>query len=160
MVNAVNIYLRDFGGERVGTGIPTDVGATAIEKQALVDAIQAWSIGQPAGADNVTELEADTGVGATSPVAQSGMFAYILMKDNVNGKTYRERIPMPHLGKAVDVGGELAWLAESDSSGNSVSVANPLHADYLALQTAIEAVYLSPEGNTGVLTRVFVPNKF
>jgi len=82
------------------------------------------------------------------------------MKDNVNGKTYRERIPMPHLAKAVDAGLEVAWLAESDSSGNSISVANPAHADFATLKTAIEAVYLSPEGNTGVLLKVFVPNKF
>jgi len=112
MVNSVNVYFRDHGAQRVGTGIPVQAAANTAARQAVADGIQLWSIGQDSGVDNVVELEADAGVGATSPVAQSGAYAYMLMKDNVNGKTYRERVPMPDLAKAVDVGINIAWLTD------------------------------------------------
>jgi len=160
MANSVNVFFRDFGAQRVGTGIPVQAAANTAARQAVADGIQLWSIGQDSGVDNVVELEADAGTGATSPAAQSGMYAYMLMKDNVNGKTYRERVPMPDVNKAVDVGLEVAWLTDADSSGNSIAYANPLHADYITLKAAMEAAYISPEGNTAVLTRLYIPNKF
>lgn len=156
---SVITYFRDYGGEVVATGIPVQVTATTPERQAIVDQLQLWSIGENDGADNVTELEARIGNGATSPLAQSGVYAYIVMRDNVNGRTYKERIPMPDLGKAVDVSSNTAWQSETDSSGNTVAVANPLHADYASLKAALEAAYVSPNGNTAQLVRVYVPNK-
>lgn len=156
---AVIVYFRDHGGQVVSTGIPTQVIATDPEKQALVDAIQLWSAGENDGADELSEIEARIGVGSSSPLAQSGVYAYMTMQDNVNGRTYKERLPMPDLAKAVDIDSDIAWLTEVDASGNSLSVANPAHADYQTLKAAIEAAYVSPAGNTGTLTKVYVPNR-
>lgn len=157
---SVQIYFRDFGGEEVVTGIPMQSIATDPEKAAVVDAIQLWSAGENDGAEDCVLIEARVGNGATSPLAQSGVYAYMLMKDNINGRTYRERIPMPDLGKAVDGSSNTAWVSETDSGGNSISVANSAHADYATLKAALEAAYVSPNGNTAILTRVYVPNKF
>lgn len=155
---AVIVYLRDHGAQVVSTGIPIQPLSTQPERQAIVDAIQLWSIGENDGADQLSELEPRIGVGSTSPLAQSGMYAYIVMQDNVTGKNYKERIPMPDLAKAVDLEGDFAWLAEVDLSGSSVSVANPAHADFATLKAAMEAAYISPAGNTAQLIRVYVPN--
>lgn len=155
---AVIAYFRDFGAEVVSTGIPVQSISTGPERQAILDQLQLWSIGENDGGDEVLELEARIGNGATSPLAQSGVYAYMVFQDNVTGKNYKERIPMPDLGKAVDVGLNVAWVAETDASGNSVAVANPAHADYVTLKAAMEAAYVSPNGNTATLVRVFVPN--
>jgi hypothetical protein len=156
---SVIVYLRDHGAQVVSTGIPVQVTSTTPERQAVVDAIQLWSIGENDGADQLTELEARIGVGSTSPLAQSGVYAYMLMQDNVNGKTYKERIPMPDLAKAVDLESDVAWLAETDISGQSISVGNPAHSDYATLKTAMEDAYVSPAGNTAQLIRIYVPNR-
>jgi hypothetical protein len=156
---AVIVYFRDFGGEVVSTGIPIQAISTDPEKAAIVDQIQLWSIGENDGADELAEIEARIGNGANSPAAQSGVYAYLVFQDNVNGRNYKERLPMPDLAKAVDVGLNEAWTAEVDVSGNSVAVANPLHADYVTLKAALEAAYVSPAGNTAQLVKVYVPNK-
>lgn len=155
---SVIAYFRDFGGEVVATGIPIQPASTAPEKAAIIDQLQLWSIGENDGADELAEIEARIGNGATSPLAQSGIYAYLVMRDNVNGRSYKERLPMPDLAKAVDAGSDVAWLSETDSSGNTVAVANPLHADYATLKAALEAAYISPNGNTATLVRVYVPN--
>lgn len=156
---AVIVYFRDFGGEVVSTGIPIQPASTDPEKAAVVDQIQLWSIGEDDGADELAQIEARIGNGANSPAAQSGMYAYLVFQDNVNGRNYKERLPMPDLAKAVDVSLNEAWTAEVDVSGNSVAVANPLHADYVSLKAALEAAYVSPAGNTAQLVKVYVPNK-
>lgn len=156
---SVIVYFRDYGGEVVSTGIPVQPIATAPEKQAVVDQLQLWSRGENDGADEQVQLEARIGNGANSPEAISSVYAYMVFKDNVNGRNYKERLPMPDLGKAVDAGGELAWFPEQDASGNTINVANPLHADYATLKAALEAAYISPNGNTAQLIRVYVPNK-
>lgn len=155
----VIVYLRDFGGEVVSTGIPVQSIATTPERQAVVDQIQLWSIGENDGADNVIELEARIGNGSNSPAAQSGLYAYFVFKDNVNGRSYKERLPMPDLAKAVDAGLNTAWKAIDDGSGNSVTHINFLHADAITLKAAMEAAYVSPAGNTAELVDVFVPNR-
>lgn len=156
---SVKIYFRDHGNQPVSTGIPVQTIAIQAEKEAIVNAVQLWSAGEDDGADEINEIEARIGVGSTSPLAQSGVYAYMVMRDNITGDDYRERLPMPDLGKAVDVGANLAWLSETDSSGKSTSVANPLHADYATLKSALESAYVSPNGNTATLTRIYVPNK-
>lgn len=156
---AVEVHFRDFGGEVVTTGIPTKVTATAPQRAALVDAFQLWSIGENDGADYVSEIEARIGNGANSPQAQSGIYAYVVMRDNVNGRSYKERLPMPDLGKAVDGDGDSAWLPEVDASGNTISVMNLAHTDAETLKTALEDAYVSPNGNTATMTRVYVPNR-
>lgn len=157
-MTAVIAYFRDFGGEVVSTGIPVQSISTQAQRQAIVDQIQLWSVGQNDGADEVLQLEARIGAGATSPLAQSGMFAYFVFKDNVNSRTYKERLPMPDLAKAVDLGGEQAWIPITDSSGNSITHMNMLHADAVTLKAAMEAAYVSPAGNTAELVDVFIPN--
>ena len=156
---AVITYLRDYGGEVVATGIPLQVTADEADAQAIVDAIQLWSIGQNDGADLQTELEARIGNGATSPQAQSGLYAYVVMRDNVNGRSYKERLPMPDLAKAVDAGSDVAWLSETDASGNTITYANSAHADYDTFKTAFEGAYVTPAGNTATLSRIYIPNR-
>lgn len=156
---AVIVYFRDYGGEVVSTGIPAQVTATQVERQATVDALQLWSRGENDGADEVLQLEARVGNGSNDPDAQSAIYAYIVMRDNVNGRTYKERLPMPDTGKAADVGLNPAWLSRDDGSGNSITYMNPVHADYAALKTALEDMYVSPAGNTAQLADVYIPNR-
>lgn len=157
---SVIVYFRDYGGEVVQTGIPTQVTVTAGERQAIVDALQLWSIGQDDGADDVIEREARIGNGATSPAAQSGEYAYLVFKDNINGRTYKERLPMPDKVKAVDTNAAIAWNVVTDGNGNSTTEMNMAHLDAVALKSALEAGYVSPNGNTATLTRVYIPNKY
>lgn len=156
---AVIAYFRDFGGEVVSTGIPVQVTSTTPERQDVVDQIQLWSRGENDGADNVVELEARIGNGSNDPDAQSGIYAYFVFKDNVNGRSYKERLPMPDTGKAQDVGLNNAWVAIADGSGNSVTHINFNHADAITLKAALEAAYVSPAGNTAELVDVYIPNK-
>lgn len=155
---SVQIYFRDHGNQQVTTGIPVQITATDPEKAALVDAIQLWSIGENDGADELKQIEARIGVGATSPLAQSGVWAYAELKDNVVGSSYLERIPMPDLAKAVDTESDIAWNSVQEN-GKSISVINTSHNDWATLKAAFEAAYISPNGNTATLVRVYVPNK-
>lgn len=156
---ATIVYFRDFGNDVVSTGIPTQITATAVEQQELVDQLQAWSRGENDGADSLTEIEARIGNGSNNPDAQSGVYAYIEMKDNITGDNYRERLPMPDLGKADDVSANPAWISQQEN-GKSIAVMNSVHADYAAFKAGIEDVYVSPNGNTAQLVRVYLPNKF
>lgn len=156
---SVKIYFRDHGNQLVSTGIPVQTIATQTEKEDIRNALIKWSIGEDDGADEINDMFPRIGVGATSPLAQSGVYAYIVMRDNITGDDYRERIPMPDLAKGTDLSGNTAWLSETDSAGKSTTVGNPLHADYQELKDALEASYLSPNGNTAQLTRIYVPNK-
>ena len=156
---SVKIYFRDHGNQPVSTGIPVQSIAIQAEKEAIRNELIKWSIGEDDGADEVNEMYPRIGVGSTSPLAQSGLYAYVVMRDNITGDDYRERLPMPDLAKAVDVSSNTAWLSETDSSGKSTTVGNPLHADYQALKSALESAYVSPNGNTATMTRIYVPNK-
>jgi len=125
----------------------------------LMNNINLWTAGRTHRiSHNIVMADAGSGA-ASTPIAQGALQLILETEDTLTGGIYRERIPMPDLAKAVDAGLEVAWLTDVDSTGNSIAYANPLHADYITLKAAMEAAYISPEGNTAILTRLYVPNK-
>lgn len=158
---SVQVYLRDHGAQLVTTGIPVPAGLSTVDANGIADAINEWSIGREDGADHCVELQPRIGLGATTPLAQSGFFGYIVLRDDVTGRTFTERLPMPDLGKADDVDGDPAWIADQDASGRSISVMNPDHADYGLFQLGFNNTNIvNPRtGNPASLVRVYVPNK-
>lgn len=159
MSDQVIVYLRDFDNDVVSTGIPTASAATPAQRQDVVDAIQIWSIGANDGADAKTQIEPRVGSAATTSLAQGGEYAYMEFKDSVTGTIFRERLPMPDLGKADDIEGDPAWVSQGSGS-SSLTVMNTAHADYATLKANLEAAYESPNGNSGTLERVYIPDKY
>jgi hypothetical protein len=118
-------------------------------------AIQAWCIGRDVRTVIAQVLIDNGGGSASSPVAQGNLRLILEGQDTVTGNIYKYPIPMPDLTKANDGGGDPAWIKVGQGS-NSLTVANPAHADYATLQTRFEANVLSPNGNAVVLVRAYV----
>jgi len=122
---------------------------------ALAAALDLWTIGRP-HAQSYEIRVADNGPGkASSPIAQSKSQLILETQDAVSGVIYRERVAFPHLGKADDGGGDEAWIAQGQGQ-NSLTVINPLHADWTTLKNAYDACGRSPEGNAAVLVRAYI----
>lgn len=156
MPDKVTVGFRDFDGDKQTTSIVVSDASTDVQRQNVADGLQVWSGGANAGYIEQIEREPDTGVSATSPVAQKAVQAIIEMRDTVTGRIYTERLPMPELQKSADVGTNDAWIVVGSGTG-SLTVANPLHADYdLYLKQPLEAAWQSPAGNSGELVRVYI----
>jgi len=155
MTDFVEVAFRDFDNDRKTSGIPVDAGATNGERTAIHDQFVLWSAGSIGGTRNNVELVADSGVAATSSVAQGKLRGVIEMQDNGSGLIYREFIPMINSAKANDGGANVAWKAVGQGQ-QSLTVANPLHADFITLKAAMEAAWESPAGNAGTLSRMYI----
>lgn len=155
MADQLILWFRAFDSDRLQTSIATQITATDAERQSLADALQLWSAGNSDGVAKQIEMEAPTGVAASSPVAQRRSQLIIEMKDNLNGKVYRDRLPFPNTNKAQDAELDPAWISVGQGS-NTLTVANPAHADYTTLKTELEATWVSPNGNTGQFVRAFI----
>jgi hypothetical protein len=114
-----------------------------------------WSAGLPDGHVDTNEITAPVGGSSANPVAQDAVQAIVEMTDAVSGGIYRERIPQAKLDKADDGTPDPAWIVQGQGA-NKVTVANPDHDDYATLKTAIEAVWESPNGNAGTLSRIYI----
>jgi len=114
-----------------------------------------WAIGREHKVENIITIE-DNGAGkATSPIAQGNLRLIIEGQDSLTGTIYRYPLPMPDLGKAADAGTDPAWIAVGQGS-QSLTVANPAHADYATLKTAFEAACKSPNENAVVMVRAYI----
>lgn len=155
MASKVIVAFRDYDNDRQQTSVDVTDASTTLQRQNLADGLQIWSIGANDGYVEAIEQEPSAGIAATSPVAQGSTQLILEMKDSVTGKIYKERLPMPDLTKAADVSSNAAWMTTGQGA-DSLTVANPLHADYVTLQSAIDAAWQSPAGNTGTLQRAYV----
>lgn len=117
--------------------------------------IKKWSAGRNHLHDHIIQVS-DAGPGsATSPAAQGKLRLIIEGEDAVTGVVYRFPIPMPNLIKADDAGSDPAWIKTGQGS-NSLTVMNPAHADYTALETEFNSTVKSPEGNGVIFKRGYI----
>lgn len=121
---------------------------------ALATQLDAWTNGR-AHAQNYNIKVVDNGPGkATLPAAQKSTQLIMEIKDVVTGTIYRERVAMPDLLKAAD-GSNPAWIAQGQGN-KSLTVANPVHAGYISLKAAYDAIGRSKNGNAATLERMYV----
>jgi len=121
----------------------------------LKDQLALWAIGRENRIENIIVVE-DNGPGkATSPIAQGNLRLIMEGQDALTGVIYRFPLPMPDLSKAADGGADPAWIAVGQGS-QSLTVANPAHADYATLKTAFEAAVRSPNDNAVTLVRAYI----
>lgn len=151
MSSKLNFRQRDFDNDAVTTGISVNPATTLGQAGGLRDALVLWSVGSDGGSNYQQEITADSGVKATSPLAQNALRAVLEMQDSVTGKTFKEFLPMPDLGKAADGTTNVAFVVEG-----GLTVFNDQHADWTVLKTAIDARWLSPDGNAGTLQRAYI----
>lgn len=142
---------RDFDNDRIQTSVNLQGAATATEAAAIGLHFNSWSAGAEGGQFFKDELQPDTGIAASTPEAQGALRIVLEMVDDVSSRVYKEFIPIPSLSKANDVGANPAYVVSG-----GLTMLNPLHADYIAMKTDLDANWLSPEGNTGVLSRGYI----
>ena len=158
----ITFVKTDFDGDNKqvswDTKVVGDYADYATYLAAMVDLeakVNSWSIGRETRNYIAQELT-DNGTGsASSPVAQGNLRLILEGQDVVTGQVYRFPIPMPDLTKANDGGGDPAWIKVGQGS-NSLTVANPNHADYATLKTSFEATVYSPGANPVVLLRAYI----
>ena len=155
MPNQIQVAFRDYDSTRQQTSIDVSAASTPVERLALKNALTVWSAGASDGFVFREEVEAPTGASAATAVAQDDMQLIIEMKDAITGQIYRERLPMPDTAKANDVGGDPAFIPQGQGQA-SLTVMNPDHDDYATLQSAINQVWLSPNGNAGTFQRAYI----
>lgn len=146
---------RDYDGDRQQVSLDAYEGA---DLQAVYTSLKAeldkWTKGADAGGGFFEELTADAGVSASSPIAQSRSQAIVEYSDTVTGRGgYITRIPFPALDKADDAQTppRPAFVA-----AGGVTIFNPEHTDYAALETQIQNSMLSPNGNAVDVTRIYI----
>lgn len=155
MPHQVTRSFRDFDSTRQTTSIAVASDATAGQRLAIGNALNLWSAGNPDGHVDNYEITAPSGNASTNPVAQESVQVIIEMKDAVTGTIYRERIPQAALDKAVDVDTDAAWTV-TGQGGNSLTIANPEHVDFSILKNALDAKWISPNGNAGTMERMYI----
>jgi len=154
--------LQDFDGDVKSTTWETkDVtvaggfAAWQTKLNALQSALILWGIGREARVEHII-VEEDNGPGkATSPIAQGGTRLILEGQDALTGTIYRYPLPMPDLGKADDAGSDPAWIAVGQGQ-QSLTIANPDHADYATLKTAFEAIVNTQNENGVTLVRAYI----
>lgn len=153
MPNQIIFKKRDFDGDKQQSSVTVNDAATPIASatNSAIVGLNLWLAGAEAGTFHQTELTADTGNNASSPVEQGALQLIVEMIDDDNGRTYKERLPIPDLAKAADGSTNAAWVVSG-----GLTIANPDHADYATTKAAIEAVWESPLGNDGTLARMYI----
>lgn len=136
----------DRQSKRSTMRLGVDTGATDPELQAVVDAVDAIILGSAASGNKTVTTVVDAGVAAppADKAANRGNKWLLRLQDSVNGNIFTHEI-----GTADD--------AQLPSAGDDYL---DLTAGVgLALKTAVETVYESPYGNTGVLLSVQQVNR-
>lgn len=154
--------LNDFDGDLKSvtweTKDVTIAGGSATwttKMNALQAALNLWSVGRENRVEHVIIVE-DNGPGkATSPIAQGNLRLILEGQDALTGTIYRYPLPMPDLGKADDAGTDPAWIAVGQGQ-QSLTIANPDHADYATLKTAFEAIVNTQNENGVTLVRAYI----
>ena len=157
MADGVFLTLEDYDGDPTTTtfsvGDVADLGGFTAWDALMVTLrtrLLEWTLGRSrAQGYRIVTNEALPGA-ASSPVAQKSTQAIFEMQDAVTGAIYTERLPCADLTKAAD-GANPAWIASG-----GLTVINPAHAGWTTLKAAVEAVWESPNGNDGILNRVYI----
>lgn len=145
---------RDYDNDVQTVSYPVSEAADlATEFTAVNNELVKWVIGAQAGGGYYEETIVDSGVAASSPVAQSKSQAIMEYRDNVTNKTYIHRIPFPDLTKADDA--QIPPQPAFSVSGG-LTVFNPDHTDYPLLVAALENALISPAGNNINVTRIYI----
>lgn len=155
MAHQVTRSFRDFDSTRQTTSFAVASDASAGERVAIANALNLWSAGEPDGHIDQYEISAPSGVASSNPVAQESVQVIVEMKDTTTGTIYRERIPQAYLDKAVDADTDAAWTI-TGQGGNSLTIANSAHTDYNILKNALDAKWISPNGNAGTMERMYI----
>lgn len=153
MPNQIIIRKRDFDNDVQQASIPVALALTPASggTSDIIAATNFWLGGAEGGIYHKTEINADAGAAAGSPVDQGALQLMIEMVDDVTGRVYTERLPIPDLAKAADVGTNPAWVVSG-----GLTVMNPEHADYATFKTAWEAGYETPAGNDATFSRGYI----
>lgn len=154
--------LQDFDGDVKSTTWETKdvtIAGGFAAWQTKMDALQAalilWGIGREARVEHVIVVE-DNGPGkASSPIAQGNLRLILEGQDALTGTIYRYPLPMPDLSKAVDAGTDPAWIAVGQGQ-QSLTIANPAHADYDVLKAAFEDIVNTQNENGVTLVRAYI----
>jgi len=158
MSNQLRAKYNDYDGtpQTASVAVVDEAYATLAAKLVTLQSeIDAWLIGRVQSVEHIIEI-ADNGYGkAASPAAQKGLQLILEVEDSVTLVTYRERLPMPYLGRANDAGGDPAWIPVGQGA-NSLTIINPDHSAWATLKAAYDAVGVSPDGNPTTLTRAYV----
>ena len=154
--------LQDFDGDVKSTTWETKditIAGGFASWQTKLDALQAalilWGIGREYRVEHIIVKE-DNGPGkATSPIAQGNLRLILEGQDALTGTIYRYPMPMPDLGKSADAGTDPAWIAVGQGQ-NSLTIANPDHADYDTLKAAFEDIVNTQNENGVTLVRAYI----
>lgn len=160
--SAARFAYNDFDGDTKTTSfeaLDVTVAGGFATWQTKIDSLESaltlWGVGRKQRVEHIIVNE-DNGPGkATSPLAQGKLRMILEGQDALTGTIYRYSLPMPDLGKAADVGTNPAWVAVGQGQ-NSLTVANPDHADYATLKTAFEAIVATQNENGVTLARAYI----
>lgn len=153
MADHIKVAWRDFDNDRQSVAYDQLEGSDMETNAPLLKVeLDKWTAGGEGGYGFFEQLTVDSGVKATSPIAQRSTQAIVEMLDSVNGRTYITRIPMPNLAKANDAQTP-PQPAFSVTDGKTIF--NPLHTDY-ALLVASMTAFASPEGNAVTIQRIYI----
>jgi len=142
---------RDFDNDLVQNSFQINEGLAVTDTGTFDGLLNSWFAGANGGKFHQLTVDADDGSPATSPIAQPSVRAVFEMTDDVTGKTVYEYIAMPDLAKADDVGTNPAFLNQG-----GLTVFNPAHADYAAMETWINDNGESAAGNAVTLQRIYI----
>lgn len=145
---------RDFDNDRQQVSWDVlEAGASNADWQAWKAEFDKWTAGSDGEGGYFEILQSDSGVGASTPVAQSSTQAIVEYTDTVTGRPYVKRIPFPDLTKADDaqVPPQPAFI-----QSGGLTIFNPDHTDYAPLVSAIENTAVSPAGNFVQVTRIYL----
>jgi hypothetical protein len=158
MPNQLRLKHNDFDGDAITNSIAVrdeDYATQDAKLDTLNTQIQAWLCGRLQSRDDIRNVVENGPGKAITPIAQGSTQLILEVEDLNTGVIYRERLAMPDLGKANDVGGAPAWLAVGQGQ-NSLTIINPDHDAWATLKTAYDAVGVSPEGNNTALVRAYI----
>lgn len=164
MAEQLRLTFQDYDGTGQTTSIrvieldaPANYATWETPVGALATAIATLSAGRDARQEYIIGI-VDNGQGsATSPVAQGSTQAILEIEEISTGNIYKERVPMPDLTMADDVGTNDAWVKVGQGQ-NSLTILNPAHAFFTTLKDAYDAVGVSPNGLSATLNRVYIEN--
>ena len=157
MPNSIEVSFRDFDGTRGSTEISVLLSSNAVERQALKDALALWSSGSSDGFYFNEEIEPPVGISATNSSANDKLQAVIVIDDTIANKRYFLRLPMPDLNKAPNASPPFheAWENVGNNEATRAML-NINHDDWPTLRDALEAIWISPDGNAGTILEVYI----